>query len=167
MNKRKFLLGGAAATTVATKNASGSIAYANGGYTFTRGAAWQGDMAYFTVNLGTGKQLSDYQKVTLKVLLTGDAGYKKVALLVAENMATAVATISDDASVGAASVTKSGEDWSGPQLNFETTALDVELTIDPTRAAVFNGKQQLGMSFFCNGNATQVMTVTDVVFVLK
>jgi hypothetical protein len=155
---------GAGDTAVSTKHADGEIAYAGGGYTWTRGAAWQEDIAYFKVNLGDGYELSDYASVTLKVTLSGDGGYKRVGLLIAETEAAMLAINNND-TVYAASVTPDGATDYGPQYNFPAEALEVTLNINQTLAAEFTG-QELYMSFFVNSNASGVMTVTDVEFVL-
>jgi hypothetical protein len=160
---------GASDVAVTAVTGAGTVSYTTGGYIFDKTAGYGNGVAYFTVNFGTGHQLSDYKEVTLKVKLTGDAGYKRIALLASENMATTAAGFpgQDDVLWATSVVTggAAGNIYQGPQENFLTDAISMTLPIDKTRAEEFDGKQTLQLAFYCHANP-QVMTFTDVVFVL-
>jgi hypothetical protein len=76
--------------TVALKAVSGEIVLLEGGkgYTFTKGADYQGSYVYFNLDLGSEK-LKDYEKVTIKYKPTapetgGDFNYKNLGLIASE-----------------------------------------------------------------------------------
>jgi hypothetical protein len=159
---------------------TGSVAYEGdgSGYTFTRGAGYGGNSAWFTLSLGDASaKLSDYASVKVTVTLTGDAGWKRIGLLASAvaNMATTASGINgNDDAIVTASVTpvteQSGtppedKDFYGTNYNFTAgTAQDFTLTIDPTKAGALTGNE-LAFCFYCHGSDAQVLKITNVKFV--
>ncbi|MDR0455896.1 MAG: hypothetical protein LBH20_04330, partial [Treponema sp.] len=125
--------------------------YGSGGY--------QSDWAKFTLTLGAGLTLADYEKVTFTMQgIAGDTGSKNVALIAA----SPTLTISSDPRNGALDV-----GTTDPGVNGNTVQ-SIEIAINPTKAAGLSGTIEFCFYDHSGSNSsTTEWKISNVVFWFK
>ena len=150
------------------------------GYTFTRGAAYEGSYAYLKVDLGTAK-LSDFSQVKFTYAgVSGDIGYKDIQLRASAteysgNMGGSPlnkprydtwATYQSGSATGVLSF------GTGPQLNNNESDGPVTLKVEPTLAAALTGEIYVSIYFgaaatgsFGGADSPTVFSASNIEFI--